>query len=166
MQMIMAAIDSLKDKNGSNKSTISKYIEANYNNLQPAHSTLLSHYLNKMKLGGEIVMVKNNYMKPDPNAPPKRGRGRPPKPKPPPPAPGTMVSPPRPRGRPPKQKDPLAPPPPPKRTAPAVTGKKRGRPPKKAKPTTDPPAAAEGPVVKRGRGRPPKVKPAVAPVGA
>lgn len=163
--MIMAAIESLDDKNGSNKSAISKYIEENCGNIQPTHSTLLAHYLNKMKLSGEIVMVKNNYMKPDPNAPPKRGRGRPPKPKQPP-APGTVVSPRRPRGRPPKPKDPLAPPPPPKRTAPTVTGKKRGRPPKAKPATAPPPAAADGTVVKRGRGRPPKVKPAVAPVGA
>ncbi|OWM81987.1 HMG-Y-related protein A-like [Punica granatum] len=173
-EMIMAAIESLNDKNGSNKSAISRYIEASYSDLPPSHSTLIAHYLNKMKLSGEIVMAKNNYMKPDPNAPPKRGRGRPPKPKEAPAPAAVAASSPRPRGRPPKPKDQLAsrPPPPPKRggPAPTVTGKKRGRPPKAkpaaAAPAAPVPAAADGSVVKRGRGRPPKVKPAVAPVGA
>ncbi|BAU01753.1 hypothetical protein VIGAN_11105300 [Vigna angularis var. angularis] len=59
-----------------------------------------------MKESGELVFNKNNYMKTDQSAPPKRGRGRPPKPKAPVP-PGTVVSPSRPRGRPPK--DPNAP---------------------------------------------------------
>ncbi|KAK4762563.1 hypothetical protein SAY86_008331 [Trapa natans] len=165
-QMIVEAIESLNDQNGSNKSSISRYIEANYSDLPVTHSTLLTYYLDKMKLVGEIVMLKNNYMKPDHDAPPKRGRGRPSKPKPPQDASSAVVSPPRPRGRPPKPKDPLAPPPPPKRTAPTVTGKKRGRPPKETKPATDTPVAAGGAVGKRGRGRPPKVKPGVVPVGA
>lgn len=167
--MIMAAIEALNDPSGSNKSVIAKQIESTYGDLPPAHSTLLAHHLNKMKQSGELVLVKNNYMKRDPNAPPKRGRGRPPKPKEPLP-PGTVVSPPRPRGRPPKPKDPSVPPPPPKRKASAaVSGKKRGRPPKDkpaAAASAPAPAAAGGGGVKRGRGRPPKVKPAVAPVGA
>lgn len=164
-EMIMAAIEVLNDPNGSNKSAIAKQIESTYGDLPPVHSTLLAHHLNKMKLSGELVMVKNNYMKRDPNAPPKRGRGRPPKPKEPAPA-GAVASPPRPRGRPPKPKDPNAPPPPPKTKASAATGKKRGRGrPPKEKSAAAPAAAAAG-GVKRGRGRPPKVKPAVAPVGA
>ncbi|CAB4295803.1 unnamed protein product [Prunus armeniaca] len=80
-EMIMAAIEALNDSNGSNKSAIATYIESTYGDLPPAHATLLAHHLNKMKQSGELVLVKNNYMKPDPNAPPKRGRGRPPKPK-------------------------------------------------------------------------------------
>ncbi|CAH2049045.1 unnamed protein product, partial [Thlaspi arvense] len=162
-EMILAAIEALNDKNGSNKSSISKHIEATYGELPPAHSTLLSHHLNKMKQSGQLVMVKNNYMKPDPNAPPRRGRGRPPKPKAPLP-PGTVPAPPRPRGRPPKARDPFAPPPPPKKKAPSSGSGRRGRPPKLAK-TAAPAPAPSG--EKRGRGRPPKVKPAVAaPVGA
>ncbi|KAI8022578.1 HMG-Y-related protein A [Camellia lanceoleosa] len=143
--MIMAAIEALNDKNGSNKSAISKHIEAAASGDVPAaHATLLSHHLNKMKQSGQLVMVKNNYMKPDPNAPPRRGRGRPPKPKAQS-APGAEeASPPRPRGRPPKSTDPLAPPP--------AT--------KKAK--TDASAAPPPSGERRGRGRPPKVKPAVA----
>lgn len=163
--MIMAAIEALNDSNGSNKSAIATYIESTYGDLPPAHATLLAHHLNKMKQSGELVLVKNNYMKPDPNAPPKRGRGRPPKPKVPLP-PGTVVSPPRPRGRPPKPRDPFSPQAEPK--SPSGTGRPRGRPPKKAKTASAPPQApAPAPATgaPRGRGRPPKVKPAVAPVG-
>ncbi|KAE8719263.1 HMG-Y-related protein A [Hibiscus syriacus] len=148
-QLILEAIDALDEKAGSNKTTIAKHIESTHSDLPAAHTTLLSHHLNKMKQSGQIVMLKNNYMRPDPNAPPKRGRGRPPKPKAPLP-PGTVVSPPRPRGRPPK--DPLAPPKP--KPTPG-TGRPRGRPPKTAKAT--PPVDPPTPGVKRGRGRPPKV---------
>ncbi|THG16206.1 hypothetical protein TEA_002768 [Camellia sinensis var. sinensis] len=81
-EMIMAAIEALNDKNGSSKSAISKHIEATASSDVPAaHATLLSHHLNKMKQSGQLVMVKTNYMKPDPNAPPRRSRGRPPEPK-------------------------------------------------------------------------------------
>ena len=141
----------MNEKAGSNMSAISKHIESTHSDLPPAHSTLLSHHLNKMKQSGQIVMLKNNYLKPDPSSPPKRGRGRPPKPKVPLP-PGTVVSSSRPRGRPPKAKDPLAPSKP-KTTA--GTGRPRGRPPKKAKAGTA--TAPPPPGVKRGRGRPPKV---------
>ncbi|KAL3501917.1 hypothetical protein ACH5RR_036366 [Cinchona calisaya] len=174
-EMILAAIEALNDKNGSNKSTISKHIESTYGNLPPAHSTLLNHHLNRMKATGQLVMLKNNYMKPDPNAPPRRGRGRPPKPKAPLP-PGYVPPPPRPRGRPPKVIDPLAPRPPPKKQpAPSsvASGRKRGRPPKVAKTGPGPVQAESSSVAApsgappRGRGRPPKVKPAAsATVGA
>ncbi|CAI9096033.1 OLC1v1032097C1 [Oldenlandia corymbosa var. corymbosa] len=162
-ELIMAAIESLNEQNGSNKSSISRQIEATYGNLPPAHSTLLTHHLNRMKATGQLVLLKNNYMKPDPNAPPRRGRGRPPKPKPALPA-GYVPPPPRPRGRPPKSKDPLAPAAPPKRKeAPppsAGSGRKRGRPPKMPKTGAAAPVAVPtGPP--RGRGRPPKVKPPV-----
>lgn len=162
----MAAIEALDDKNGSNKSAISRYIESTYTDLAAAHSTLLSHHLTKMKQSGQLVLIKNNYMKPDPNAPPKRGRGRPPKPKEPLP-PGAVVLPPRPRGRPPKPRDPFSPPPAPKAKASSGSGRPRGRPPKKTKTasTSSPAAAAPTGGAPRGRGRPPKVKPAVAPVG-
>ncbi|KAH8500610.1 hypothetical protein H0E87_015733 [Populus deltoides] len=165
-EMIMAAIEALNEKEGSNKTSISKQIESTHPDLPPAHSTLLSHHLNKMKQSGQLVLVKNNYMKPDPNAPPKRGRGRPPKPKLPTP-PGTVSGPPRPRGRPPKPRDPFAPvASPKKKTTSTGTGRPRGRPPKNA--STAVPAASSGGAppsgARRGRGRPPKAKPAVAPV--
>ncbi|PSR88138.1 HMG-Y-related protein like [Actinidia chinensis var. chinensis] len=161
-EMILAAIEALNDKDGSNKSSISKQIEAEYGELPAAHTTLLSHHLNKMKQSGQLVMVKNNYMRPDPNAPPRRGRGRPPKPKTALPPDATM-SPPRPRGRPPKPRDPLSS----VTTKPssAGSGRPRGRPPKKAKTISSAPTAAASTGPPRGRGRPPKVKPpAVAPV--
>ncbi|XWS69359.1 hypothetical protein CRYUN_Cryun04dG0172600 [Craigia yunnanensis] len=155
-QMILEAIEALNEKAGSNKSAISKHIESTHSDLPVSHSTLLSHHLNMMKQSDQIIMLKNNYLKPDPNSPAKRGRGRPPKPKVPLP-PGTVLSPPRPRGRPPKPIDPFSPPKP-KTTA--GTGKPRGRPPKKAKTET---VTAPPPLgVKRGRGRPPKVQPSVA----
>lgn len=164
----MAAIEALNDPNGSNKSAISKQIEETYPDLPASHSTLLSHHLSKMKQIGQLVMVKNNYMKPDPSAPPKRGRGRPPKPKEPLADAAIAELPPaRPRGRPPKPKDPFAPAPPPKpKSSSSGTGRPRGRPPKKAKTAAS--AAISAPstgAATRGRGRPPKVKPAVEPLG-
>ncbi|XP_028105907.1 HMG-Y-related protein A-like [Camellia sinensis] len=81
-EMIMAEIDVLNDTDVSNQSAISKHIKAAASgDLPAAYATLLSHHLNKMKQSAQLVMVKNNYMKPDPNAPPRCGRGRPPKPK-------------------------------------------------------------------------------------
>lgn len=128
--MIFEALDALNQKEGSNKSAISKYIESKYGNLSEAHSKLLTFHLDRMKQSGDLIFFKNNYIKPGPDAPPKRGRGRPPKPKAPLP-PGTIFAPPRPRGRP--RKDPNAPPTPKKprpATAPSVskTGRPRGRP--------------------------------------
>lgn len=176
-EMILGAIEALNEENGSNKSSISKHIakhiEATYGPIPPAHSALLTHHLNKMRSSGQLQFIKNNYLIPDPNSPPRRGRGRPPKPKTPLP-PEAVLLPPRPRGRPPKSHDPTAPPPPPKpktaSTASTLSGRKRGRPPKAAATggveAGPPPPAAEG-APSRGRGRPPKVKPAVtAPVGA
>ncbi|KAL3654504.1 hypothetical protein CASFOL_004185 [Castilleja foliolosa] len=165
--MIMAAIEALNEPSGSNKSSISRQIESTYGNLPPAHTTLLNHHLNKMKSAGQLAFLKNNYLKPDPNAPPRRGRGRPPKHKTDLPA-SASLSPPRPRGRPPKSIDPSDPQPKPTSPTASVSGRKRGRP---AKSTTadltvvPPPSTSSGPP--RGRGRPPKVKPAMAaPVGA
>lgn len=145
-KMILAAIEALNDKNGSNKSAISKYIEGKYGDLPKAHASLLTAHLVRMKETGELLFLKNNYFRTDaPDAPPKRGRGRPPKPKdpnapPPPPKPAS----PRPRGRPAKPKDPEA---------------EAANPPKKAK--ASPAPAVEGSTPgKRGRGRPPKARPA------
>lgn len=150
--MIMKALEALGDSNGANKSAISNYIESTYGELPEGHSTLLSNQLDKMKESGEIVFLKNNYMKPDPSAPPKRGRGRPPKPKVALP-PGTVLSPPRPRGRPPK--DPNAPPKPPSAKVSSGSGRPRGRPKKIARTVVTSTTSSTG----RPRGRPPKVKP-------
>ncbi|KAK3023448.1 hypothetical protein RJ639_042660 [Escallonia herrerae] len=141
-QMIFAAIDALKVKEGSNKSSISQYIESTYGDLPAGHANLLSDNLNKMKEAGELAMVKNNYLRPDPSAQLKRGRGRPPKAKDPSSseaaAPVTPAGPTRGRGR--SRKDLNAPP--------AA---------KKAKP-----AAAEPWKTGRPIGRPRKVKPQLA----
>ncbi|XP_006355073.1 HMG-Y-related protein A-like [Solanum tuberosum] len=173
--MIMEAIDALNEEEGSNKSAIWRQIEGTHGTLPPAHGTLLAHHLNQMKQAGQLVMLKNNYMKPNPNAPPRRGRGRPPKPKASVPVPDGY---PRPRGRPPKERAPYAPiTVPMKKTATESSsggsGKKRGRP-RKYPMTEDNPVAVgvvEVPVkpigTPRGRGRPPKVKtPVAATVGA
>ncbi|PWA90681.1 winged helix-turn-helix DNA-binding domain, AT hook-like protein [Artemisia annua] len=132
--MILAAIDALKHKEGANKSLISNYIESTYGVLPGGHSNLLAENLNKLKESGELVFYKNNYARPDPNAPIKRGRGRPPKDKDVSAGletqeeaePGSEVK--RGRGRP--KKDPNAPPAPKKVKVPTVgaTGRPRGRP--------------------------------------
>lgn len=109
--MIFEAIGALKEREGSSKRAIAKYIEGAYKNLPPTHDVLLVHHLKRLKSNGELVMNKKSYMLPrsenhfpdlsppdaaatstittaDPAASasasvgPKRGRGRPPKPKP------------------------------------------------------------------------------------
>lgn len=158
--MIIKAIEEVDEKNGCNKSTISKYIESTYGELPAGHSALLSLHLNKMKESGQLEFWKNNYIKRDPNSPPRRGRGRPPKPKVPLP-PGTVVSPSRPRGRPPK--DPNAPKKPLKVKVSTGSGRPRGRPRKMARPSgglggAAATAASTTAPSGRPRGRPPKEK--------
>nr|GLL21783.1 protein VASP homolog [Ipomoea trifida] len=91
-QMITAAITALKEKDGSSRQAIAKYIERVYSDLPPNHSALLTQHLKRLKNCGELVMVKHSYAlprsptqsQPDPagNAlSPKRRPGRPPKPK-------------------------------------------------------------------------------------
>lgn len=164
LQLILTAIAALGEKEGSNKSDISKYIETTFSGVLPqGHEAALSEALAKMKESGELLLVKNNYFKGDPDSAPRRGRGRPPKPKQPLP-PGASPPTPRPRGRPPKPKDPLA-----AAIAKVASGlpRPRGRPPKKHRPAVAaiPKTAAKSaglkpavPGMKRGRGRPPKVR--------
>ena len=133
--MILAALEELNGKVGSNKSAISMHMEGKYADLPPAHGALLTAHLARMKESGELLFLKNNYFRADaPDAPPKRGRGRPPKAKDPN-APPKPTSPP-PRGRPAKSQDPKA---------------EATNPPKKPKPAPAPaptpspvPAAADG----------------------
>ncbi|KAJ8753667.1 hypothetical protein K2173_026343 [Erythroxylum novogranatense] len=103
-EMIYAAITALKERDGSSKRAIAKYIEKAYTDLPPTHSTLLTHHLKRLKNSGLLVMVKKSYKLPrsdfsttsahdyvnstssttatnDPSYGQKRGRGRPPKPK-------------------------------------------------------------------------------------
>ncbi|PWA79428.1 high mobility group A5 [Artemisia annua] len=64
--MIIAAISALKDKDGSSRQAIAKYIEKEYANLPPTHPTLLTNHLKRMKNEGELIMVKHSYMLPPP----------------------------------------------------------------------------------------------------
>jgi hypothetical protein len=98
--MITAAITALKERNGSSRQAIAKYIEKNYSSLPSNHSALLTHHLKRLKNNGHLLMVKHSYKVPrsvplsstDTDAAAddgggsgssgqKRGRGRPPKPK-------------------------------------------------------------------------------------
>ncbi|XP_065855978.1 histone H1-like [Euphorbia lathyris] len=104
--MIYAAITSLRERDGSSKRAIAKYIERAFTGLPPTHPMLLTHHLKRLKNTGHVVMVKKSYMLPrsitstndnseitaaaaapanpavSASSGPKRGRGRPPKPKP------------------------------------------------------------------------------------
>lgn len=85
--MITQAITALKEKNGSSKAAITKYIEQNYSNLPGTHSALLTQHLKRLKESGQLLMVKHSYKLAGSASPPvqsngpKRGPGRPPKPK-------------------------------------------------------------------------------------
>ncbi|KAK6134249.1 hypothetical protein DH2020_032011 [Rehmannia glutinosa] len=126
-EMIMAAIEALNDKNGSNKSTTTSNLTQ-----IPRHVAAVDG-----PLCLKLLCLQELFR------------------------------------RPPKSQDPTAPPPLPKPKAATstatVSGRKRGRPSKTATagvaaPPLPPPASSGAP---RGRGRPPKVKPAMAaPVGA
>ncbi|KAK2991613.1 hypothetical protein RJ640_014009 [Escallonia rubra] len=75
--MIFVAIDALKEKEGSNKSSISQYIESTYGDLPAGPPNLLLDNLNKTKEAGELAMVKNNYPRPDPSLDSWAGSGAP-----------------------------------------------------------------------------------------
>ncbi|CAK9157845.1 unnamed protein product [Ilex paraguariensis] len=94
-EMITTAITALKERNGSSRTAIAKYIDKEYSNLPPSHSALLTHHLKRLRNTGQLVMVKHSYMLPRSVPPgnnangyapssdgPKRGPGRPPKPNP------------------------------------------------------------------------------------
>ncbi|KAB2633737.1 formin-like protein 5 [Pyrus ussuriensis x Pyrus communis] len=101
--MIYGAITALREKDGSSKRAIEKYIERFYSGLPATHSSLLTHHLKRLKNSGHLVMVKKSYKLPGsegsvppppppptsaadaastaaiPSPGPARGRGRPPK---------------------------------------------------------------------------------------
>ncbi|KAI3515776.1 hypothetical protein L1887_14680 [Cichorium endivia] len=68
--MIVQAIVALKEKDGSSRQAIAKYIERHYPNLPPTHSNLLTHHLKRMKNEGQLTMVKYSYMLPPPRSVP------------------------------------------------------------------------------------------------
>ncbi|KAJ4713512.1 HMG-Y-related protein A [Melia azedarach] len=63
-EMIYEAITALKEKGGSSKRAIAKYIEKAYANLPSTHSALLTHHLKRLKNSGFLVMVKKSYQLP------------------------------------------------------------------------------------------------------
>ncbi|KAG8061720.1 hypothetical protein GUJ93_ZPchr0003g17089 [Zizania palustris] len=63
LQMILVAIDALDDKNGSNKTVISQYIQETYQDLSSEHPSLLTEHLASMKQTDEIILSKNNYFR-------------------------------------------------------------------------------------------------------
>ncbi|KHG26521.1 hypothetical protein F383_08088 [Gossypium arboreum] len=164
--MICEAIGALKDKNGSSKRAIAKYIESAHKDLPPTHSALLTHHLKRLKNNGILVMVKKSYKlastarsevpipdstpsnPPDVSSPPgfKRSRGRPPKPKP------TISAPADPIPQQQQQQQQQQPLPAP---IPDDTKRSPGRPRKNG------PVAPLG--VRKGRGRPPKTGPKKSP---
>lgn len=103
--MIYAAIGALKERDGSSKRAIAKFIEKTYADLPTNHPSLLTLHLKRLKSSGHLVMVKKSYKLPGSgdaaelvpasqgpdggpapitvpvpgDVPAKRGRGRPPK---------------------------------------------------------------------------------------
>lgn len=96
--MIYTAIEALKEKDGSSKRAISKYIEHVYRDQLPnseSHQNLLTHHLKRLKSEGLLQMIKNSYIIPRSTSLP--------------PSPPTTASPSsRPRGRPRKAQTPVA----------------------------------------------------------
>ena len=76
LQMIMAAIEGLSDKNGLNKSAISKNMEGKYGELPLPHVSLLTGHLERTKEPMELIFLKNNYFDADaPDTPLMHVRG-------------------------------------------------------------------------------------------
>ncbi|XP_071691258.1 uncharacterized protein [Rutidosis leptorrhynchoides] len=65
-EMIIGAIAGLKDKDGSSRQAIAKYIDKVYgaSNLPPTHANLLTQHLKRMKNEGQLIMVKHSYALP------------------------------------------------------------------------------------------------------
>ena len=82
-EMIYTAIGALKEKDGSSKRAIGKYMEQVYKDLPPTHSALLTHHLNRLKSAGLLILVKNSCTLPGSDPLPvlqaQKPRGRPPK---------------------------------------------------------------------------------------
>jgi hypothetical protein len=80
LQMILAAIEGLSSKNGSNKSAISKYMEGKFGKLPSlTHThTLLTGHLARTKEPEKLIFLKNKYFHVDaPDTPSKRGHSHP-----------------------------------------------------------------------------------------
>ncbi|KAK8960330.1 hypothetical protein KSP40_PGU015227 [Platanthera guangdongensis] len=80
--MIVSAIEALKDRKGSSRKAIFKYIADNYTGLPSTHAALLTHHLRRLRHKGDLTMFKHSFKLSDSSAgvgSKKRGRGRPPK---------------------------------------------------------------------------------------
>ncbi|CAL5186656.1 unnamed protein product [Lathyrus oleraceus] len=100
-EMIYTAIEALKDKNGSSKRAISKYIEQVYSHQLPppeSHSNLLTHHLKRLKSDGLLQTIKNSYIIPRSTPPPAATE---------PPSTASPSQPSKPRGRPRKSQLPI-----------------------------------------------------------
>ncbi|PHT47430.1 hypothetical protein CQW23_11638 [Capsicum baccatum] len=60
--LITAAITALREKEGSSRIAIAKYIDRVYSNLPPNHSALLTHHLKRLKNSGYLAMIKHSYV--------------------------------------------------------------------------------------------------------
>ncbi|XP_040378359.1 HMG-Y-related protein A-like [Oryza brachyantha] len=160
-EMIVEAIASLAEENGSSQAAIARRIEAARGaagGLPPSHPALVAAHLSRMSAAGELVAVAGGKyaLRPPPPLPPvlpdaaaefptddESEDDLPPSPPPPPPKRG--------RGRPPKVRSPGYPGLPAAVSAPVVA------------PGDGLPAAAAAPAVPRRRGRPPKPRDPHAP---
>ncbi|KAM3268751.1 hypothetical protein P3S67_030715 [Capsicum chacoense] len=75
-ELITAAITALREKEGSSRIAIAKYIDRVYSNLPPNHSALLTHHLKRLKNSGYLAMIKHSYVLAAPgSAPPPASAG-------------------------------------------------------------------------------------------
>ncbi|OAY82474.1 Histone H1.2 [Ananas comosus] len=143
-QMILAAIEALKERNGSSKRAISKFIRQTYGDASPQHDKNLAQNLRRMTREQVLRMVKRSYKIASSSSPQQPAAN------------------PKPRGRPRKNLVPLFVPigttvklkTDPNPQNPPAAAKRRGRPPKALR--------TVGTVVRRKPGRPRKVQAAQA----
>ncbi|KAG5007533.1 HMG-Y-related protein A [Glycine soja] len=149
-EMIYTAIEALKEKDGSSKRAIAKYIEQVYTQLPPNHSDLLTQHLNHLKSRGLLQMVKKSYALPRsvpvsvPGPAPTQGTSAVPA------AVVAITTTPRPRGRPRKAQNPVQNSPLPQDTV-NVQVQQNAEPVWAALGLADEPVQAEGSGKKRGR---------------
>ncbi|KAG0503087.1 hypothetical protein HPP92_003159 [Vanilla planifolia] len=62
--MILSAIEALKDPGGSSLNAISNFILENYSDLPPSHASLVAYYLRRLGSNGEVIMENHCYRLP------------------------------------------------------------------------------------------------------
>ncbi|WOL16132.1 HMG-Y-related protein A-like [Canna indica] len=63
-EMIVRAVETLKEKRGSSSRSINKFIRDNYSDLPTRHAALLKRHLRRLKEQGVLHRVKNSYKLP------------------------------------------------------------------------------------------------------